>query len=136
MAGAPIPELLFVEALGMRGCQSPGAGRCITAPGKVSGSRRFYVIIRGTDWSGGAVATETANGPFRDVIDWQILLRAPYKLSRGKGPVWLESGHSHRFSAPAKRLFASAGTSVRKSWSCPSSEVTVKLRADSGWGNK
>jgi hypothetical protein len=50
MAGAPIRELLFVEALGMRGCQSPGAGRCITAPGKVSGSRRFYVIIWRVLW--------------------------------------------------------------------------------------
>jgi len=35
----------------MRGCQPPGTGRCITAPGKVSGSRRFYVIIRGTAWT-------------------------------------------------------------------------------------
>jgi hypothetical protein len=26
----------------------------ITMPGKVSGSRRFYVIIRGTAWSGGS----------------------------------------------------------------------------------
>jgi hypothetical protein len=48
---------------GMRGCQPPGTGRCITAPGKVSGSRRFYVIIRGTAWSGGAVATATADAP-------------------------------------------------------------------------
>ena len=31
----------------MGGCQPPGIGRCITAPDKVSGSRRFYVIIRG-----------------------------------------------------------------------------------------
>jgi hypothetical protein len=39
----------------MRGvCQPPGAGR-ITALGKVSGSRRFYVVIRGIAWSGGAV---------------------------------------------------------------------------------
>jgi hypothetical protein len=49
----------------MRGCHSPGAGRCITAPGKVSGSRRFYVTIRGTAWSGGAVATATADAPQR-----------------------------------------------------------------------
>jgi hypothetical protein len=60
MAGAPIRELLFVEALGMRGCQSPGAGRCITAPGKVSGSRRFYVIILVPL---GAVAPTTADAP-------------------------------------------------------------------------
>jgi hypothetical protein len=39
----------------MRGCQPPGAGRCITAPDKVSGSRRFYVIIRVPAWGGGAV---------------------------------------------------------------------------------
>jgi hypothetical protein len=36
---------------GMRGCQPPGTGRCITAQGKVSGSRRFYVMIRGAAWS-------------------------------------------------------------------------------------
>jgi hypothetical protein len=49
----------------MRGRQSPGAGR-ITAPGKVSGSRRFYVINPGyrlERWSGGAVATATAYAP-------------------------------------------------------------------------
>jgi hypothetical protein len=46
----------------MCGCQPPDTGR-ITAPGKVSGSRRFYVIIRGTAWSGGAVATATADAP-------------------------------------------------------------------------
>jgi hypothetical protein len=34
----------------MRGCQPPGTGRCITAPGKVSGSRRFYLIIRRVLW--------------------------------------------------------------------------------------
>ena len=28
-------------------------GRCITAPGKVSGPRRFYVVIQCTAWSGG-----------------------------------------------------------------------------------
>ena len=49
----------------MRGCQPPGAGRCIAAPGRVSGSSRFYVIIRGTAWSGEAVATATADAPFR-----------------------------------------------------------------------
>jgi hypothetical protein len=39
----------------MRGRHSPGAGR-ITTPGKVSGSRRFYVINPGyrlERWSGG-----------------------------------------------------------------------------------
>jgi len=39
----------------MRGCHSPGFGR-IAAPGKVSGSRRFYVINPGyrlERWSGG-----------------------------------------------------------------------------------
>ena len=54
---------------GMRGCQPPGAGRCITAPGKVSGSRRFYVIIRGAAWSGGAVVTATADAPFPPLAD-------------------------------------------------------------------
>jgi hypothetical protein len=48
--------------LGMRGRQSPGAGRCITAPGKVSGSRRFYVIILVPL---GAVAPTTADAPKR-----------------------------------------------------------------------
>jgi hypothetical protein len=53
---------------GMRGCQPPSAGRCITVPGKVSESRRFYVIIRGTAWSGGAVATATADAPLRPLL--------------------------------------------------------------------
>ena len=53
----------------MRWCQPPGSGR-ITAPGKVSGSRRFYVIIRRTAWSGEAVATATAgNAPIRTFRD-------------------------------------------------------------------
>jgi hypothetical protein len=62
-AGCASPQLLSSRRSSIRGCQSPGAGRCITAPGKVSGSRRFYVIIRGTAWSGGAVATATADAP-------------------------------------------------------------------------
>ena len=31
---------------------------------------------------------ETLYGRFEDVIEWQILPRAPYKLSRAKDPVW------------------------------------------------
>ena len=31
-ASAPVRKLVFVEALGIRGCHSPGTGR-ITAPG-------------------------------------------------------------------------------------------------------
>jgi hypothetical protein len=55
---------------GMRGCQPPGARRCITAPGKVSGSRRFYLIIRGTAWNGG-------------VLDLRKRLRERDRLSAG-----------------------------------------------------
>jgi hypothetical protein len=46
----------------MCGSQPPGAGRCITAPGKVSGSSRLYVIIRVPL---GAVATATADARFQ-----------------------------------------------------------------------
>ena len=51
---------------GARACAGAnplGADRRITGLSKVSGSRRFYVIIRGTAWSGGAVATATADAP-------------------------------------------------------------------------
>src|ERR1700732_809437 len=98
MAGAPIRELLFVEALGMRGCQSPGAGRCITAPGKVSGSRRFYVIIRGTAWSGGAVATETANAP-KPTFTWV------------PGIVWKRPFEAAGLVSPRRRTDREAGSS-------------------------
>jgi hypothetical protein len=40
--------------LGMRGRQSPGAGRCITAPGKVQWVASVLRDNPGTAWSGGA----------------------------------------------------------------------------------
>ena len=59
-ASPPVPLRRGARAYAGANRRAPAG--VITAPGKVSVSRRFYVIIRGTAWSGEAVATVTADG--------------------------------------------------------------------------
>jgi hypothetical protein len=120
---------------GMRGCQSPGAGRCITAPGKVSGSRRFHVIIRGTAWRGGAVATATADAPKETLpvrsgngeVGWEAVIRSPRPLA-GRGvltAVLRRSGH--RSASHEPWTFILVGRYIHERSRHPNEQVVSKL---------
>ena len=112
-AGCASPQLLSSRRSSIRGCQSPGAGRCITAPGKVSGSRRFYVIIRGTAWSGGAVATATADAPFPPLADASGAETGP-RAAAALRCLWPSQVIQHqRFLAPDRPLTKAYGWTVR-----------------------